>query len=335
MKNILKYTFFGAFALLISFSCRKDAFEGTETGDSGTTHIKVEEGGEIKQFFGPFTDIKLAHLFSLRRDAANNADLNKTNTIKLESNAGIIEKYNEDNDESFEELPASFYTLASDAGINKTSTGYDFLFSSGEFSKNFKIKLDGSKWVDLSKKYSLAFRITDYNGLTPTAATSDSIIVLFSIKNKYDGVYEVTGTMIDVTNPAYTHVNDVLGADAPTHLQLRTISPTKCVLYDDYYIGGYFVGFNANGSGSYYGAFCPVFEFDPATDKIISVTNYYGQPAPNTRSAKLDPSGINQFDAESRTMSVTYNMLQPSVVTTPPNIRVTWQEVWKFIEERQ
>jgi Domain of unknown function (DUF1735) len=347
MKNhFLKYAGIALLFAITAVSCRKDAFEGTETGDSGTTHFKVLEGREVKLFYSPFTDVKnKVHMFSIRRDAANNAELQQSNNIKLEQNADIITKYNTDHAETFEELPSSFYTFSGDSGYAKTTTGYDVNFGTGVFSQNFKIDLDGSKWVDISKKYALAFRVTDWGGIKKTAATSDTIMVFLSIKNKWDGVYNNEGSMVDVTSAALGHINLYLngtsntsGLKFPNEIELRTISPTKCVVYDNYWFGAYYLMISSGGGTGYsqYGSFCPIVEFDPATNKIIAVTNWYGQPASNGRGGRLDPTGtVNAYDATSKTIQIKYNMTQPASVPVAPNVRSTWDETWTFIRERE
>lgn len=161
-----------------------------------------------------------------------------------------------------------------------------------------------------------------------------TILVRVSAKNKYDGIYEVTGTMVDFTSSTLTHVNDALGADAPMQYELRTISATKVEVYDNYVIGGFASPISSNGTAfSQYGSFSAIFEFDPATDRVIAVTNRAGQPASNTRSGRLDPTGENT-PWKDGVFKVKYNMLQPSVVSTPPNIRTTWDETWTKIGPR-
>ena len=138
--------------------------------------------------------------------------------------------------------------------------------------------------------------------------------------------------MVDVTNPAFVHLDQ---AGRPLEYTLETISATKCVVVDYPYFGGaaahaFYTGTDVSG----YGSFAAVVEFDPATDKVIGVTNFYGQPAANTRSAQLDASGVNTYTAANKTVQIKYNMRQPSVVAAAPNIRVTWNETWTFQHAR-
>ena len=193
----------------------------------------------------------------------------------------------------------------------------------------------------LLKPSAFDFAASEVLALTITSASSgiisgnfNTILLSVAAKNKYDGVYTVTGTMVDVTNAALTHVNNALGKDAPMQYELRTVSATKCALYDNYVFGGYYALIAAGTGFSQYGGFSAIFEFDPATDRVIAVTNRSGQPNPaNTRGGRLDPTGANAR-VSATVFTVKYNMTQPRVVPTPPSVRTTWDETWTRIKSR-
>ncbi|MBL7970854.1 MAG: hypothetical protein JNL03_04965 [Prolixibacteraceae bacterium] len=88
----------------------------------------------------------------------------------------------------------------------------------------------------------------------------------------------------------------------------------------------------AAGGASAWGSFCPVFKFDD-NGNIIEVINDYGQPASNTRSAVLDPTGVNKYDPATKSFKVSYYMVQPSVVATPPHYRARMVETYTFLED--
>lgn len=302
-------------------SCIKDDVKDLK--DEGATFIKILESTENKFFFEPFTDIRSFSLFSLRKDAANSGELNTASTAKVKLSPTLISDYNTANGTDFEPLPDSLYTL--DPSIVKAGTDYDMSFKAGDFAREFIIKLNGAKW-NLAHKYALGFTISDAGGKKITSGKKD-IIVLIAIKNKWDGIYEVTGSFADATNPAFVSAY-------PLEWELQTTSATQCKVVDNVNLGfpGYL--FYTGTGYSYYGNFGLLVNFDPATDKITSVTNFYGQPASNTRSAELDPSGLNKYDAATKTINIKYFMKQPSVVATPPNIRSTFNETWKYIGPR-
>jgi len=145
------------------------------------------------------------------------------------------------------------------------------------------------------------------------AQDAKTIVVKFDFRNKWDGLYRVTGTFTDVASPTLTFTEQVV--------KLATVSPTSVVMIPkDLGIPGYLI--LSGTSLSYYGSFGPTFNFNPTTNKIVSVTNSYGQPAGNTRSAEIDPSGTNNFDPATKAIVVKFFMKQPNTITTAPHIRV-------------
>lgn len=298
-------------------SCIKD--DVTEAGDigAGSTFIKIPEARENPLFFSVFSNVKPVDLFSIRKDANSKSELNTATTVKLTRVDALIDEYNDENGTSFEYLPDSLYTT----NISSSGGVFDMSLAPGEFAKDFTIQLNGAKW-DISHTYALAVVLSDIGGKKASAGL-DTVITFISVKNKYDGVYDVAGDMVDVANSALTTAT-------PFEYQLRTAGPTKNVGWSPDY-GDYYVPILNAGAGSVYGSFCPIFEFDPATDKVVAVTNYYGQPAGNSRSAELDPSGVNQYDPATKTLKVKFFMKQPSVITVAPNIRVTfdWELTYK------
>ncbi|HEX8019220.1 DUF1735 domain-containing protein [Mucilaginibacter sp.] len=339
-KNIFnKYLLVAGIASIAFFSgCRKETAAdkvGGQAADNGKTLIGFPGGMVNPTFFEPFTDVKTVDVFTLKKDAKSQTELNKAQTFVLTSLPDALTKYNAKNGSSYELLPQSFYTLGNANTTQATNGDLTFKFASGTFAQDFIIKLDGSK-LDLSKTYGLAYKLTGTDGLGVHDASKDTLYAFFSVKNKWDGIYEVNGTMVDKVNNTLGHINEYLTSvsKGPMQFELRTISATKCEVYDNYVVGGNDMPIRSGTGYSYYGNFALIIEFDPATNKVAAVTNYYGQPASNTRSAALDPSGINAYDPSTKTIDIIYNMLQPSSVPTPPYIRTTWTETWKYIGSR-
>lgn len=154
------------------------------------------------------------------------------------------------------------------------------------------------------------------------------------IKHKYQGRYICTGTMTDVTNAAFAHASIMLAEDGEDYLiDLETVNGSTLIIGASPTFGGSNRYLFWAGSGySYYGSFCPQFTFDDAGN-VTAVTNAYGQPAANTRSAALDPAGINKYDPATKTINVSYYLVQPSSVPTPPNYRCHMVEKYTFLED--
>jgi hypothetical protein len=338
MKHtILKCLGFAVIFSTLFISCRKDKFdtEDSELGDGGITTVKFLEGPKNELYFSPFTNVKKVDLFSVRRDVNSSSSLQSSIKVKLTANTAAALTANP----GYEVLPDAMYTLATNSTVVKTSTGYEFNFQPGESAKELTINLNGALY-DLSKKYLLAFDITDGGGATITKQASKSVVVLISIKNKYDGVYIVTGNMVDVTSTSLTHASVAYYAGGYGDLiyQLRTISATSCAAWDDSIYGGFYGVISSGATGfSNYGTFNAVFTFDLATDKIVAVTNQSGQQAgANKRSGRLDPTGpVNAW--VNGVMTVRYNMQQEAGITpalAAPYIRSTWNEVWTYQGQR-
>jgi hypothetical protein len=256
-------------------------------------------------------------VIDLRRAPNDNAQLNQPLTVKLVKNPTLISDYNTANGTSFVELPAAAYKLLTDI-TNVT-------FAAGQDIIEIKIRLDKSQ-LDLSQQYALGFSLSD-GGTATIETSSKNGLYSIGVKNKWDGVYAITGTFLDITNANFT-------GSYPLEWELQTSGASQCIVVDNVYLGIPGHVFLNSGSLTYYGSFGLVVNFDPATDQISSIVNYYGQPAGNTRSAVLDPSGLNKYDGATKTINIKYFMKQPSVVPAAPNIRTYFDETWKFEHAR-
>ena len=320
MKNkILKFLLFVGAVSAVLTSCVKDDYDTGDLGDAGTTSVKFSEAPEKKMFFLPFTDVKKTDLFSLRRDATSSDQLNQSATVKLVSAPTMITNYNNTNGESLVALPDNFYTITNSAFV-KTTEGYTVNMSPGTFASDLTIMLDGSKWLDLTKKYAVAFRIKDASGLRINNAT-DSVIVVLAIANKYDGIYELTASLsagdrptVNATGSEWTWPGDVW---------LVTTSATTVNLFDNWGFGTYILPIQTNTGGwSGFGSTNPRFTFDLTTNKITAVSNSTLNPA-NGRAFVIDPSGLNYFDPSTHAVYASFFMTQPGF--TPLAIKVSFK----------
>lgn len=315
-----------AIAVAVS-SCIKDDAPGA--GTAGTPTIKILEGPKRALFFSPFLDVRNIELFSLRRDEVSSAGVAEAITVKVLAEPDSVESYNTANGTTYEALPDSLYTLLSN-GVTRSGNTFSIPIASKSIGTELSIAMNGAKW-DVSHKYAMLFTVVDSASHRVTDGLN-TVFVTIEAKNQWDGVYEVTGSYTDLTNGVFSGV-------FPYTWELQTLSPTQCVVYDNVLLGGVGFVFSTDGTGldaslSYYGSFGIVLTFDPVTNKIVNVENYYGQPSANTRSAFLDPSGENVYSPDSKTISVKYYMTQPSVVVTPPYLRATWDVKMKYTGPR-
>ncbi|MFT3949859.1 MAG: DUF1735 domain-containing protein [Agriterribacter sp.] len=342
MKMHLKYFSYLLLIALLALgfdSCIKDKYE--PLGDTGTARVKLRPTPTNIQYFSPFSETKVIDLITVTRDEVKSADVQETYTVTVANIADSITAYNDAEGTSYEAFPDSIYTLVTGKGVEESGTStYKVTFAPGVTSIPISVSVNGSKW-DPSYSYAMYFKITDASGKEITSDEGESLAAI-SVKNTWDGVYEVTGTQTDVVNAALTNINDFLsssnnstGIEAPMQYELRTTGTAVCASYDNYFYGGYYKPITSADTYSSYGSFSPIFTFDPETNEIIDVTNYYGQPAGNTRYATLDPTGENSYDPVTKVIKVKYFMHQPSAVATAPYIRVSFDETWKYIGDRK
>lgn len=254
-------------------------------------------------------------VFTLQKDANSESNLNTSVDVVMKLDTGLIGAYNRENHTSLIPLPANLYELKS-----LTTT-----LASGEFAKKITITVDPLKF-DLSKTYALGITIVSASNGYVVNDGHKSGLFSIGVKNQFDGSYNVTGTMVDYTSAALTGF-------FPMKYHLVTSGANVVDGYEPYWEERY-VSILSSGARNVYGAFAPVFTIDPATNKIISVTNWWGQPASNTRSAELDPTGLNRFNPADHSIDVKFFMKQPSVVPAAPNIRVAFDWRMTYIGPR-
>lgn len=228
--------------------------------------------------------------------------------VKLSVDQAALTAYNTANSTNYSLLPAADYTSTLSTTI-----------PANQNSANVVINLNTSL-IDPSQSYVLPLTITDGGG--QQISNYKTLLYNIQVKNKYDGVYTVTGTMVDGMVSTIT-------ANYPRTVNLVTQGASS-VAYFDTGIGNYAHSILSAGTASSYGSFAPIFNFDPATNKVLTVTNYYGQPAANGRSAVLDATGtINAVTGTPGTagsvIKVKYILLAAGAVKTTFDETLTYK----------
>ena len=301
-------------------SCERGK-EWPSSQGKGDVIVKMLNAGEKVLAFDALSAPQTALLVDIRKDAPSEAALNSPTTVKVSFDQAYMDAYNEENDTEYELLPSNLYTTDIPAGAD----GFTINMAAGQFAAPINFTLTDATKLDFSKQYAFPLTITSIDG-NGKISESKTAFVKVLVKNAWDGAYEVTGTMKDEAA--------ALGGLFPMNYHLITSGANTVDGYDPDYWVDYFIPIISGADVSGYGAFSPVFEFDPATNKIVKVTNIYGQPAGNTRSAGLDPSGENFYDPATKTIKVKFFMYQPSVITTAPHIRVYFDWTMKRTGDR-
>ena len=316
-------------------------------GDRGQTVVKIIGGGTPAAIskkpvdFVPTPTRLLA--VDLRRDIPNETELGRVMHVVVKDDTAAVTA----TDPNYIHLNPLWYTV--DASTPKTGGeggNYDATFASGEFAKPIYITIPDATLLDPSSLYALGFTITttDANGVISEAR---SIIVEIGAKNAWDGIYMMSGTYLDVSpaGAAFSYLGD-------QQYSLVTAGASTCdVINDDLNGGipGYL--FSNAGTGTYYGSFGWVISFNPASNAISDLHNYYGDPtkAPtvggnpaagsgppnyasaNNRRAVLDPTGVNAVQGN-KDIIIKHWMIQPTVVPGGP--RAFFNETWTYLGPR-
>jgi len=159
------------------------------------------------------------------------------------------------------ELPSSIYTVAG-----------SLVIPAGGRNVETPINVSNTTALDPNRKYGFAITISSVDGGYTIASNLQTLFIVFSIKNKYDGKYRLQGYH-NRNSPDYTLPYDV-------SVYMITTGPNSVVMW--YPTPGpntYAHPINGNG-GSYYGSFSPNFSFNPATDLGTTVVEYYSGATP-------------------------------------------------------
>lgn len=235
-------------------------------------------------------------------------------TVNLTLDPSLLDKYNTENGTGYVVPPSDVFAMPSSLIIKK-----------GTRTAQGQIKITNNNSFDFNEAYALPVTISSTSNNAPVSSNFGKAVYSFGVRNVYDGHYTVTANspMVDAAAGSLT------GA-YPMDVDLVTVGANSVVMVDNA-IGVPSHSIHSGSSLSYYGSYAPVLNFDPSGNgTIASVTNYYGQPSGNGRSAEMDPSGVNKRSANND-IQVKYWMNQPAVIT--PH-RVYFDETFTYLGPR-
>lgn len=307
-KNINKIALLSLSVLILN-ACKKIAVTDP-IGDAGSTYVHLLGGGDAPAVGSSLLGVDFVNrpqkvdVADIRRDAANNADLNKVCKVVIKDDTAAVTQYNIANGTSYVNLPRSWYT----ANFPASSMGgtYTLTFAAGEFAKQITITIPNATLLDPSTTYAVAFTLVS-NDCGFKNSAGKTLVFALGAKNKYDGVYSVR---IFQSGWAAYGISDGLTNDYPDNNSLITISAGGNKIYNDY-TGTYLLaGFAFPISATQFGATTPVFTFDPATDKLIAVTNSTPDDGRN-RTLFLDPAvTTSRYDPATKKIYASFYMTQ-------------------------
>lgn len=310
----------GCFIIFFVTGCLKDKYS-----DEGLAGFTINSSDKIVEIEGPvsgtvpYSSTNTISLSSSAKDTtfslitiqvANDQPVSQDVQVTLKMDSTLVTAYNDTTGNGYK-LPSS--------GLYRFS---NLTVTIVKGSREGYLQMTTKPAELASGDYAFGFRIVSVSDPSyKISGNFNNQVVIVGVKNKYDGHYTVTGTFFDKSNAAFT-------GRYPMDIYLITTGANSVVMYDNV-IGTQAHSFNNAGSTSYYGSFAPVFTFD-ASDNVLNVVNYYGQPAGNGRSGSLD-AGTNKWNAGNRSIDVNYFMLQPTVATP---YRTSFQEHFTYVGPR-
>jgi hypothetical protein len=205
--------------------------------------------------------------------------------------AGAIADYNNANGTNVQILPANLWSIPFNATIPAGSKNVMLPFT-----------ITNTAGLDPNLAYGISLTISSSSSGYQVAENQKQVLVIFSLKNKYDGVYILRGFH---NRTPYTFPYE-------TEVHLITTGPNTVIFYwPDAGSVGHPIGIGP-GSLSWYGAtVAPNIEFDLATDLVTNVfnTGIGGPPIdkfPGPYDGVNTPPGprINRFDPSDRSIVV-------------------------------
>jgi hypothetical protein len=302
-------------------SCLKDLedFTGQFSGSPAIAELSESANAATGTVSREIINPLVSKEFSLRVNIASANPLNVATKVVLELDNTLITAYNASKGLSGTAaaipVPVAAMTVAS----------YEVTIPAGQREAEWLFTINPSLVPNVVDKfYIIPVKIVSAeNGVVPSGNFGTKLVRVLS-RNDWDGIYTVTGTMVD-------DANATLSGWYPHTIRLITSSGSVCSVYDET-IGGYYYPISSGGSLSYYGSFGLNITLDKATKTVTAMSNYWGVVS-NSRAAALDPSGANSVGAN-RNITLKYFMLQPTVITTAPFIRCRMNEVWAYVGPR-
>lgn len=255
---------------------------------------------KVQSFALPFEDKESILQIPVRLSFEKPAEDDITVTLSLDNSQELIEKYNTDNDQELEVFNPSLYELQ--------GSGLSVVIPKGSNEGYLSVKVNASTF-DPSSTYALGLTINSVSGSGYIISGNyGTIIASFGAKNIYDGIYTVSGSLVDA--------NGLYKGDYPREFSLTTTSASRVTVYDlDYSFDKYIVINNAGTSAANTGIGL-AFTFDPVTNALVSVSDP-GSPA------RVFTNVSGSFDPNTKKIVIKWT-----------SGRWTVSETWAFKEDR-
>lgn len=253
-RNYLLFVSLLAGALALS-SCKRDYIYGNITPNTDRVIVEFTDTKEAHNIAMDYSSssitVDVAQLeFMVRSTVSSDA------TVKIKSNADVVDDYNTANGTSYSSVPFNLYSFETT----------DVVLTATERKKTVRIRIKPS---DVAVgEWAIGLEIASTN-VGEVSQIANKVVILLSVKNKYDGVYHLKGYYTRTDNPD-------LNGPFETDVEMITTGPNSVAMYwtDG---GGYAQPFVAAGSLTGFSNVDPEVFFN-AGDQVSSINNYTGDP---------------------------------------------------------
>ena len=310
MRNIFKISFLsGVFATLLitGTGCLKD-----ELADDQQTNPNIAGSPSIIELPGPvrattsYSTSYAVSLISSDRDTTVNmvpvrlaADRPAPEDIQVELELvpSLLTAYNDSTGSHLVQPAANLYKFA---------PGLTITIPKGEREGFLQLTTKPSALI--GPEYGFAFRIKSVsNPNYLISGNFNNAVVLLGVRNKYDGDYKLR---VKTVGWAAYGIADGTTDEYPENISLITASASSNDFFNQYFGAGYIPAFTSTGDATGFGGTSPQFTFDPATDKIVSITNTTPLDA-RQRVILLNPAvTTSRFDPATKSIYAAYIMKQ-------------------------
>ena len=204
-----------------------------------------------------------------------------------DNSTALINAYNTANGTAVQKLPSNLYSLP-------TTT---LNIPSGSYNTQVPLTISNTMTLDPTVSYAVGYTVSSVSGNYKIADNFKNLLIIFTIKNKYDGVYRLQGYH---NRTPYTFPYDV-------EIHMVTVGPSSVAFYwPEAGSVGHPIGV-APGETNWYGpTVAPVVVFDPTTNLVTNVYNSDPAGPPITMFLGAG-SRLSKWDPVTKAMTVDWN----------------------------
>jgi predicted transcriptional regulator len=207
--------------------------------------------------------------------------------ITIASDTNVVNAYNAANGTSIQKLPAALWNVPTNLTIPAGST-------------NVQVPLNVTSTLTLNAnlRYSVGLTIVAVDGGYTIAKNLKSLLIVFAVKNQYDGKYTLKGQFYHPSAaPGYPNFT--------TTVEMQTSGPNSVLMYSPAFADFLHPWASTNGGAatSAFGSQSPEYTINPITNKITVFNAFQGAVTSYSMGIGYTNAGYNsRWDPAAKTM---------------------------------